>query len=47
MDIQKEDITRELDRIKEKMNKSTPLCEEDLKIILLSVLAEEDHYEDK
>jgi hypothetical protein len=47
MDILKEDINREIDRIKEKIDKATVLNEEDLKIILLSMLSEEDLHESK
>ena len=47
MDILKEDINRELSRIKEKIDKVTTLNEEDLKIILLSMLNEEDLHESK
>lgn len=47
MDIQKEDFNRELNRIKEKLEKATNLNEEDLKIILLSVLNEEELHEGK
>lgn len=47
MDILKEDINRELSRIKEKIDKATVLNEEDLKIILLSMLNEEDLHESK
>ena len=47
MDIQKEDIARELDRINEKVSAATALNEDDLKIILLSMLSEEDLHESK
>jgi hypothetical protein len=47
MDIQKEDINRELSRIKDKLDSNTTLTEEDLKIILLSALNEEDLHESK
>ena len=47
MDLLKEDVNRELGRIKEKIEKSTPLNDEDLKIILLSMLGEEDQNESK
>ncbi|MBC7539854.1 MAG: hypothetical protein H7281_13615 [Bacteriovorax sp.] len=47
MDILKEDINRELNRIKEKIDKATALNEEDLKIVLLSMLNEEDLHESK
>ena len=47
MNIQKEDFNRELNRIKEKLEKAINLNEEDLKIILLSVLNEEDLHESK
>ena len=47
MDILKEDINREFNRIKEKIDKTTALDEEDLKIILLSMLNEEDLHESK
>lgn len=47
MDIQKEDFNRELNRIKEKIDKAAALNEEDLKIILLSLLSEEDLHESK
>ena len=47
MDIQKEDFNLELNRIKDKINKTTALNEEDLKIILLSILSDEDQNESK
>ena len=47
MDIQKEDFNLELNRIKDKISKSTILNEEDLKIILLSILSDEDQNESK
>jgi hypothetical protein len=47
MDMFKEDVNREFSRIKEKLEKTNPLNEEDLKIILLSLLAEEDLHEGK
>ncbi|MDD4975214.1 MAG: hypothetical protein PHY93_12725 [Bacteriovorax sp.] len=47
MDILLDDINRELSRIKEKIDKATALNEEDLKIILLSMLNEEDLHESK
>ncbi|MDO9183023.1 MAG: hypothetical protein Q7U04_11475 [Bacteriovorax sp.] len=47
MDILKDDINRELSRIKEKLTKANSLTEEDLKIILLSMLSEEDLHESK
>ncbi len=47
MDMLKEDINRELSRIKDKIENSTAINEEDLKIILLSILSEEDLHESK
>jgi len=47
MNILKEDLNRELTRIKEKIQTTTLLNEEDLKIILLSSLDEEDLNEAK
>lgn len=47
MDILKDDIGRELTRIKEKVEKAASLNEEDLKIILLNLLSEEDLHESK
>lgn len=47
MDIQKQDLNRELGRVKEKIDKATALDEEDLKIILLSMFNEEDLHEGK
>ena len=47
MDIQKEDFNRELSRIKEKIESAKALTEDDLKIILLSMLSEEDLHESK
>jgi hypothetical protein len=46
MNILKEDLNRELNSLKEKIHTSKLLSEEDLKIILLSVLDEEDLNED-
>ena len=42
MNILKEDLSRELTSIKEKIHSATLLNEEDLKVILLSILDEED-----
>jgi hypothetical protein len=47
MDILKNELDRELFRIKQKIENKTPLSEEDLKIILLSTLHEEDLHESK
>lgn len=47
MDTQKDNFNIELSRIKEKINKATTLNEEDLKIILLSILNDEDQNESK
>jgi len=47
MDILKKDLNRELNLIKEKIEKSNMMSEEDLKVILLSVLSEEDIHESK
>jgi hypothetical protein len=47
MDMLKEDLNREINRIKEKLEKSTAMNEEDLKMILLSMLLEEDLHESK
>lgn len=47
MDMLKEDLNREINRIREKLEKSTAVNEEDLKVILLSMLAEEDLNEGK
>lgn len=45
MDMLKEDLNREINRIKEKLEKSTAMNEEDLKMVLLSMLLEEDLHE--
>ena len=47
MDTQKDNFNFELARIKEKLNTATALNEEDLKIILLSILNDEDQNESK
>ena len=47
MDKFKEDINHELARVKEKIEKAAALSEEDLKIVLLSMLSEEDLHESK
>ena len=47
MNILKEDLNRELTNIKEKLQTANLLSEEDLKIILLSILDEEDLNEAK
>jgi hypothetical protein len=47
MNILKEDLSRELTNIKEKLQTANLLSEEDLKIILLSILDEEDLNEAK
>ncbi len=45
MDMQKIDFNREISRIKHSLDNGTALSEEDIKIILLSVLSEEDLHE--
>jgi hypothetical protein len=45
MDMQKIDFNREMSRIKHSLESGTTLSEEDLKIILLSLLNEEDLHE--
>jgi hypothetical protein len=47
MDILKDDLNREMTRIKEQLDKAAPMNEEDLKLILLSMLLEEDLHESK
>lgn len=47
MDMLKEDLEREISRIKDKLEKSTSMNEEDIKVVLLSVLLEEDLHESK
>ncbi len=47
MDLFKDDLDQEFIRIKEKLDKNDLLTENDLKIILLSVLREEDLNESK
>ena len=47
MNILKEEIDREINRIKEKLEKAINLTEVDLRIILLSKLIEEDIHEGK
>ncbi|MGZ3787436.1 MAG: hypothetical protein ACXVLQ_02870 [Bacteriovorax sp.] len=47
MDKFNDDINREFLRIKEKIENGSSLNEEDLKVILLSVLNEEDVHESK
>lgn len=47
MDMLKEDLNKELTRIKDKLEKSTTMNEEDLKVVLLSMLLEEDLHESK
>jgi uncharacterized coiled-coil DUF342 family protein len=47
MDMLKEELNQEFSRIKEKLEKGSTLSEEDLKIILLSMLSEEDLHESK
>lgn len=42
MDMLKEDLNRELKRIKEQLEKAAQINEEDMKVILLSLLQEED-----
>ena len=45
MDIFKDEINPELDKIQKKLAAQTPISEEDLKIILLGLLNEEDNHE--
>lgn len=47
MDIFKEEISKELNRINDKLNNAETISEDDLKIILLSGLFEEDLHESK
>lgn len=47
MNILTDDLNREISKIKEKINSSTALNDDDLKIILLSMLNEEDLHESK
>lgn len=47
MNIFKDDLGQEFARLKEKLDTGEPLSEHDLKIILLSVLREEDTNENK
>lgn len=47
MDMLKQDLNREINRIKEQLDKAAPLNEEDMKVILLSMLLEEDSHEGK
>jgi len=47
MDILKDDLNRELNRIKESLQNTNIMTEEDIKIILLSELSEEDIHESK
>jgi hypothetical protein len=47
MDLFKDDLDQEFIRIKEKLERNDFLSESDLKIILLSVLREEDLNESK
>lgn len=45
MDILNEDLNREISRIKDKLESANSLNEHDLKILLLSLLSEEDNSE--
>jgi hypothetical protein len=45
MDIFKDEITPELDRIQKKISAQNEITEDDLKIILLGLLNEEDQHE--
>lgn len=45
MDIFKDEINPELEKIQKKLSAQTPITEEDLKIILLGLLNEEDNHE--
>ena len=47
MNIFKDDVNKEFDRIKKSMESGQPLTFEDLKIILLAELNEEDLHESK
>ena len=47
MDMLKEDLNRELNRIKDKLDQAISIEQEELKIILLSMLSEEDLHESK
>lgn len=47
MDMLKEELNREINRIKEQLDKAAPINEEDMKVILLSLLSEEDIHESK
>lgn len=47
MDMLRDDLNRETIRIKEQLDKAAPMNEEDMKVILLSMLLEEDLHESK
>lgn len=47
MDIRKEDIAREINRIRDALEKNVAMNDDDLKIILLEMLDEEDLHESK
>jgi hypothetical protein len=47
MDLLQDDLSKEFDRIRTKIEASSLLSEEDLKIILISMLKEEEQSENK
>ena len=47
MDLLKDDLNKEFDRIKNKIESSDLLSEDDLKIILINLLKEEEQVENK
>jgi hypothetical protein len=47
MDLLKDDLNKEFDRIRTKIETSSLLSEEDLKIILINMLKEEEQSENK
>jgi hypothetical protein len=47
MDLLQDDLNKEFDRIKNKIETSSLLSEEDLKIILINLLKEEEQIENK
>ncbi len=47
MDLLQDDLNKEFDRIKNKIEASSLLSEEDLKIILINLLKEEEQSENK
>lgn len=47
MDLLKDDLNKEFDRIRNKIESSDLLSEDDLKIILINLLKEEEQVENK